>query len=147
MCYAGRSSVEIYKLPEPNVSEVYDESRPLPVVTMVLDYAWDFGTNLGFPTNRVNAEGFFVDRVGDTKGGRKGDIYLLTNYNEPSRRHMQRLGKVGVEVHENFVAPAFTSYQIENVGTPYNVYDEPKEWVEAAFWNIGCVNNLRIHLN
>lgn len=55
-CTKGKSIVSIYKLPEPNVNEIYN-GKAIKVITLNINYS-----SGNFPTNRADSESLFVVR-------------------------------------------------------------------------------------
>jgi len=96
-CTGGRNDLYIYKLPEPDISQVdkYNGTR-LKVVTLRYNYS-----HSSWPTNQADSEAMFVDWTGDARGGKRGDIYIMTK--QPYNRRDQRIGKIPVELHEKLV--------------------------------------------
>jgi hypothetical protein len=55
-CTKGKSIVSVYKLPEPNVNEIYN-GKAIKVITLNINYS-----SGNFPTNRADSESLFVVR-------------------------------------------------------------------------------------
>ncbi len=90
--------MRIYKFKEPELQKRTIDK--LDYVTLILDYH-----HVDLPTDRADCETLFVDFSGDGVGGNRGDIYLVTKF--PSAKHLQRVVKVPVEVHENLEIDTF----------------------------------------
>ncbi len=73
---AGRTVLEIYKFPEPNLDASTD-NQIISKNVQVLSYRYGAGS----PTLSADAEALWVDPTGDAVGGAVGDIYVMTKWN------------------------------------------------------------------
>eukprot|EP00980_Cylindrotheca_fusiformis_P006069 scaffold1306_cov100-Cylindrotheca_fusiformis.AAC.3 len=82
----------IYKIREPTISEIADGVvlRPNDHVSVLeIDYR-----HSSSPTKYANSEAMFIDHKGWGSGGEKGDIYLVTKWNQDKTRQYTRLFKI-----------------------------------------------------
>jgi hypothetical protein len=113
-CVEGRATVTIYKLEEPDLSRTSLTEVKLPVATIVADY-----NHAGMPTVRADSEALFVDPVGDTQGGKPGDLYLVTKF--PNAPQLQRLVKVPDDHKRMNIAKGETrAFSLIPQGTPFS---------------------------
>lgn len=73
----GRTELAIYKFIEPDVNSISDNFA-ISSGVKIIKYKYSGANN---PTTTSDAEAMFVDPTGDSKGGKAGDIYILTKWN------------------------------------------------------------------
>eukprot|EP00588_Corethron_pennatum_P015350 CAMPEP_0194281534 /NCGR_PEP_ID=MMETSP0169-20130528/20905_1 /TAXON_ID=218684 /ORGANISM="Corethron pennatum, Strain L29A3" /LENGTH=419 /DNA_ID=CAMNT_0039026611 /DNA_START=233 /DNA_END=1492 /DNA_ORIENTATION=+ len=95
-------SARIYKMREPRVSKCPPSKKvllaPSRITTIRFDYRHDDS-----PREFAAADSFFVDWTGDTKTGRKGDLYLITRWStkKDAQEHTWvRLYKIPASDHD-----------------------------------------------
>jgi len=92
-CNTGAALRSIFKFKEPDIHRQSGKVEAS-IATLPINYM-----DISSPSERADAESFFVDFTGDKNNGKPGDLYIVTKWN--NSRPLTRLFKYPVEFHEN----------------------------------------------
>jgi len=92
-CNNGRRWRSIFKFEEPNIKTCSGEVEAS-IAILPIRY-----NDIASPSDRADAESFFVDTTGDQNNGNPGDLYIVTKWNDDES--LTRLFKYPVEKHQD----------------------------------------------
>mmetsp|Transcript_18553 Transcript_18553/g.36957 ORF Transcript_18553/g.36957 Transcript_18553/m.36957 type:complete len:495 (-) Transcript_18553:58-1542(-) len=120
-CSIGAALRSIFKFQEPNIHQ-HSGKVEASVAILPIDYR-----DISSPSERADAEAFFVDFTGDTNNGKPGDLYIVTKWN--NNRGFTRLFKYPVEFHEN--AKYGETSEVYSVQPTENSPLKKRTWTDA----------------
>jgi len=122
-CNRGAALRSIFKFKEPDIHR-HSGKVEASVAILPIDYM-----DISSPSERADAESFFVDFTGDKNNGKPGDLYIVTKWNKNKRKRLTRLFKYPVEFHEN--AKYGETSEVYSVQPTENSPLKKRTWTDA----------------